>query len=208
MMAGKPFAKKGRSVFWVSIALICAAIGTTLLLANDMRNLRAAFRHYDIAWPFDAAPAPVATSPPVKEKKRLPQAIQLPDRFFETAKPELLGRFQRQVFLAGPDLCALFNEAGIANTGWQTSPFNPNSSECISERKLVRAENPDDIASFFLSMKGTPDGAVKVIRIKLILPNNTDGEAMKHELVEAVRILIGKTALERFHPGHRPDRET
>ncbi|MDI7862317.1 DUF6030 family protein [Rhizobiaceae bacterium n13] len=165
-----------------------------------MRNLRTAFRHYDIAWPFDA---PLQQSPAPNRQttdKRASQPIQLPDGFFQTERPDSLGRFQRQVYLTGPDLCALFNDAGIANTGWQASPFNPNTFECISERKLVRMEDPDNYASFFLSMKGTPDGAVNVIRMKAILPDNADGRTMKQELVETIKVLIDNTHWNDFAP--------
>ena len=201
-MAGKPFVKKGGTVFWISIALVCGAIGITLLLANDMRNLKTVLRHYDIAWPFDApvqldAPVRPTLAPKLQTTERKPAAPALPAlrlraNFYETEKPEILGGFQRQVYVGGPVLCALLNDAGFTNTGWLTSRFNPDIAGCFSERKLATT-NPAAQGSLFLSIKGSPDGSIGAIRMKIFWLDNADGQTLKRELIEALKIVIHKT---------------
>lgn len=199
-MSGKAFKKKRRSVFWIAVAIVCGAIAATLLLANDMRNLKAVFRHYDLKWPFVSREDESMIRRDLKSKRLPARPFELPKHFFETAKLESIGAFQRQVYIPGPALCALFNDAGITNAGWQTSPYNNKTSECLSERKLVADDDPDNYASFFLSMKGTPEGTINVMRMKLMLPDTADGEKMKRELVDAVKILIDKTHWTDFAP--------
>ena len=200
MMAGRAFKRKGRSVFWIAIAVICGAIGATLLLANDMRHLKAIAQHYDLKWPFATRQDEDAVRRDLKRKRLQTRAVDLPERFFDTAKLESIGTFQRQVYIPGPQLCALFNDAGIVNDGWQSSPYAGNSAECLSERKLVPEDDPDNFASFFLSVKGTPEGTIRVMRMKLMLPDTADGLKMKRELIDALKILIDKTHWTDFAP--------
>ncbi|MDI7862316.1 DUF6030 family protein [Rhizobiaceae bacterium n13] len=201
-MAGKSLVRKGRTVFWISIALVCAAIGTTLLLANDMRNLKAALRHFDVAWPIDTpaqpdapvrpAPAPKLQTTGRKPPEPAPPPVRLRANFYEPEKPEILGSFQRQVYVGGPELCALLNDAGFINAGWLTSRFNADIAACFSERKLA-ATNPEAQGSLFLSVKGSPDGSINAIRMKIFWLDNADGQTLKRELIEALRIVIQKT---------------
>lgn len=201
-MAGRPLVKKRRTVFWISIALVCATIGATLLLANDMRNLRSVLRHFGIVSPIEEQPqteAPAQTLPAPKHPKtaRMPAAPAVPEAhlradFYEAEKSEILGSFLRQIYISGTDLCALLNDAGFLNTGWQTSQFIPDTAACFSERKLA-ATNPLAQGSLFVSIKGSPDGFIDAIRMKIFWLGDADGQTLKQELIQALKLAIDRT---------------
>lgn len=182
-----------RSAMLLFAALLVAfalAIIATLLLANDRRNLRALLDHYDLHWLLVETPRQPAGTRALRGRRLAAVPISIPARFFAAPEDTALGTFVREVRASGFELCAAFKAAGVDNQGWQHSQFDRKTFECLSETVLPAKEDGAQNASFFFIAKGTPEGEVGSIRMKLVAPETEDGETVHRLLVKALEQLI------------------
>jgi len=177
-------------LFAVLLVAFALAIIATLLLANDRRNLRALLDHYDLHWLLAETPRQPAGTRALRGRRLAAVPISIPARFFAAPEDTALGTFVREVRASGFELCAAFKAAGVDNQGWQHSQFDRKTFECLSETVLPAKEEGAQNASFFFIAKGTPEGEVGSIRMKLVAPETADGETVHRLLVRALEQLI------------------
>jgi hypothetical protein len=103
--------------------------------------------------------------------------------------PEIKGKesaFLRNMHKNGETLCALFNRLGFPMSAWQPGGFTKNISECYNELTIPNPADPDNPSSFFLMIKGAPDGTLVSTRVKFIF----NDAATRAKLTEmAARVL-------------------
>lgn len=189
-MDNHPLKRKSRTLpILISIALACAAIGTPLLLANDKRHLRALLDYFHIDW-LHAKP-PVDVVPDRKtERPQVSQLPPVPPRLLLHTLNDLPSAFVRQFRIPGQSLCDVFAQSGfiIAEGGWQASPYDANTFECLAEEMHEATDGTNDFASFFLDIKGAADGRVTSLRMKIASPATDDGKRMREQLDKALTL--------------------
>ena len=179
----------GGRFFWLFLLAIIVTIGAVVLMANDFRNLRAVLGHYDIEWPPVLAQAPPEPQP--SKGRRLRGApIRLPSQLIDSDLEPYRSAFLRDLNITGPDLCDAFQQAGIANDGWNPGQFDKTEHECFSEITLPTDDAGEKKASFFFMAKGTSQGALGSIRIKLVAPETAEGETVLALYQKALNLLM------------------
>jgi hypothetical protein len=78
----------------------------------------------------------------------------------------------------GESLCELFDRSGFPMSKWQPGSYSKKVNECWNEKMIPNTEKPDDPSSFFLMIKGAPDGTLLSARVKFIFTS----EAARKEL--------------------------
>jgi hypothetical protein len=68
----------------------------------------------------------------------------------------------------GETLCGLFDRLGFKMSSWQPGSFAKTLNECYSEVDIPNAGDPNSPSSFFLMIKGEPDGTLVSARVKFI----------------------------------------
>lgn len=183
--------KKSALLLFVALLVIFAlVIAATLLLANDKRNLRLLFDRYDIDWLDANEMSPPSGTRALRGRRLAPVSVSLPARFFAQPESQSLGAFVREVRAKGQDLCAAFKDAGVNNDGWRPSQFDGKTYECLSETVYASKEEGGQAASFFFIAKGTPEGEIGSIRMKLVAPETPDGETVHRLFIKAMERLI------------------
>lgn len=197
----KPVRPKRSShlLFGALVVVILSAIAATFLLANDMYHLRSLARHYGLDQLFaepSGAEAPVA----LKGRRLEPVPVHIPPYVFTDFIEPGAGTFVREIRVRGPALCKELNRAGLKNPGWQTSEYDHRTSECLSETRFAAAGTEGGEASLFFIAKGTPEGDVRSVRMKLVAPAGMPGETAQAWLVEALSKIIDRTRWSDFAP--------
>lgn len=186
-------------LFGVLVVIILSAIAATFLLANDMYHLRSLARRYGLdrllAEP-SGTDAPVA----LKGRRLEPVPVNVPRYFFTDFIEPAAGTFVRDIRLKGPTLCSELSRAGLKNPGWQPSEYDRRTSECLSETRFAAPATDGGEASLFFIAKGTPEGEVRSIRMKLVAPAGMPGETAQAWLVEALSEIIDRTTWRDFTP--------
>jgi hypothetical protein len=185
-----PPRKSAMLLFAVLLVAFALAIAATLLLANDRRNLRILLDRYDLNWLLEPATGEPRGTRALRGRRLAPVPISIPARYFTGPESAAIGAFVREVRASGGELCAAFKAAGVDNSGWQPSQFDSKTYECLSETLLPATEEGGQNASFFFIAKGTPEGEVGSIRMKLVAPETEDGQTVHRLLVKALEQLI------------------
>jgi hypothetical protein len=185
-----PPRKSAMLLFAVLLVAFALAIAATLLLANDRRNLRLLLDRYELNWLLETASDEPRGTRALRGRRLAPVPVAIPARFFAGPETAALGAFVREVRARGEELCAAFKAAGIDNGGWQPSQFDSRTYECLSETVLQATQEGERNASFFFIAKGTPEGEVGSIRMKLVSPETEDGATVHRLLVRALEQLI------------------
>lgn len=190
-MDNHPLKRKSRTLpILISIALACAIIGTPLLLANDKRHLRSLLDYFHIDW---LHPKPAVEDAVSEAKMARPQPSQsppVPARLVLPVLHDLPSAFVREFRISGQTLCEVFAQSGfvIGDGGWKASPYDINIYECLAEEMHAATDGTNDFASFFLDIKGTPDGRVTSLRMKIASPPTEDGKRMREQLDKALTL--------------------
>lgn len=167
-METKPRRRLGILVFCFVFLMVAGAIAATVLLANNRRNLD----HLMRALGLPVTETMVIPKPGVMEKfkgKRLKGATLMIDTY--VFMPEIRDKesvFLRNMRKDGETLCARFNRLGFPMSSWQPGSFAKDINECYNELTIPNAANPDSPSSFFLMIKGAPDGTLISTRVKFI----------------------------------------
>ncbi|MCM2472779.1 hypothetical protein HGO38_04720 [Rhizobium sp. CG5] len=182
----------GRWLFALLVLAIGSAILATVLLANDMQNLRAIYRHYGLPWPLEDKQVERAPRP-LKGKRLIALPIKLPDHVLAAPEMDSIGALVRDIRRPGDLFCAAFADNGMPNGGWQPSQFDKTTFECLSETLIPSTDEAAQNASFFFIAKGDPDGNIGSIRMKLVAPDTDAGKTVHAMLVRSVELLIEQT---------------
>lgn len=189
--------KKSALLLFVSLLVVFTlVIAATLLLANDRRNLRLLLDRYDIDWMTEKETEKEITQPSgtraLRGRRLTAAPVSIPVQFFAPPEVEAFGAFVREVRAKGADLCAAFKAAGIENNGWQPSQFDTKTYECLTETVFAADENGAQNASFFFIAKGTPEGEIRSIRMKLVAPETPEGDSVHRLFIKAMEQLIAE----------------
>lgn len=190
-------------LFGVLVVVTLSAIVATFLLANDMHHLRSLARRYGLDRLF-AEPSGTEAPVALKGRRLEPVPVEVPRYFFTDFIEPAAGTFVREIRIRGPALCTELNRAGLKNPGWRPSEYDSRTSECLSETRFAAPDAATDTdggeASLFFIAKGTPQGDVRSIRMKLVAPAGMPGETAQAWLVEALSEIIDRTTWSDFAP--------
>jgi len=169
VMDTKTRRRPGLLIFCLVFLAVAGAIAATVLLANDKRNLNHLLRALGLPPVETKAPPP---RPGVVDKfrgKRLTGvALPLEVSTFDPSEVERAGALLRSLHKDGETLCELFNRVGFPMSSWQPGSFAKNINECYSELTIPNPADADNPSSFFLMIKGGPDGTLISARVKFI----------------------------------------
>jgi hypothetical protein len=190
-METKPRRRLGVLIFCLVFLATAGTIAATALFANNQRNLKRVLRSLGIP----VTETMVIPRPGVMEKfksKRLKGATLMLDAYI--FMPEIRDResaFLRLMRKDGKSLCDLFNRLGFPMSAWQPGGFTRTINECYNQLNLLNPSDPDNPSSFFLMIKGTPDGKLISTRVKIIFHDPSArarlAEMAEHVLVEFAR---------------------
>lgn len=186
-------------LFGVLVVVILSTIVATFLLANDMYHLRSLARRYGLDRLF-AEPSGTEAPIALKGRRLDPVPVEIPRYFFTDFIEPAAGAFVREIRVRGPALCAELNRVGLKNPGWQPSEYDGRTSECLSETRFAAPDPAGVEASLFFIAKGTPEGEVRSIRMKLVAPASMPGETAQAWLVGALSEIIDRTTWRDFAP--------
>lgn len=167
-METKPRRRLGILIFCLVFLVVAGTIAATALLANNHRNLT----HLMRALGMPVTETMVIPQPGVMEKfksKRLKDVGVMLDSYVLMPEiKDLQSAFLRNMHKDGETLCALFDRLGFKMSTWQPGSFIKSVNECYSEVTIANAADPDNPSSFFLMIKGGPDGTLISTRVKFI----------------------------------------
>lgn len=191
-MENTPSRRRGNLFFWLAFAVIAGAIGATVLLARDGANLKRLLRAlgYTPTVLQTEAPAPSAL-PKTKRLRNLSVPLD-PIVFLREIKDAESG-FMRRLSIDGKALCQGFSEAGFAMSAWSPGVFSSKTYECWGEQVFNADGEPDKQSSFFLMVKGLPDGELLSARVKFIFATPEMRDKLSQEAVRMLTLLAEKT---------------
>ncbi|EMS99683.1 hypothetical protein H009_00015 [Agrobacterium tumefaciens str. Cherry 2E-2-2] len=175
-----------------AVLAVCLAIGATVLLANDKKHLKSLLAYLNLAPAIQSATPPKMK--PVKRQKLAVQKVSLPPHLLKFEQMGDRASFARDFVVSGKELCDRFTAAGFSNPrGWDASPVNIRSFECMADFAAGNASDPAERASLFLEIRGEASGGIRSIRMKAVAPKTPDGAAVLTKLDEALAMIIGQT---------------
>lgn len=191
-MENTPSRRRGNLFFWLAFAVIAGAIGATVLLARDGANLKRLLRalgYTPTAFQTEAPAPPV--SPKTKRLRNLSVPLD-PIVFLREIKDAESG-FMRRLSIDGKALCQGFSEAGFAMSAWSPGVFSSKTYECWGEQVFNADAEPDKQSSFFLMVKGLPDGELMSARVKFIFTTPEMRGKLSAAAVRMLTLLAEKT---------------
>jgi hypothetical protein len=195
-----PPRKKSRAVFWIAAMVITSAILATVLLANDMRNLKALAQHYHISLFQQNVEITRKPAPTIRIKPK-PAQIRLPQHAFDLSGPAVRESFIRMWNITGETVCARLTDAGFPVGAWKQSDLDAGTYECSYETQDATSA---DAASFFVIVRGTASGEISGMRIKVIIPDTEAGKALKDKFVAVVGRLVKESQWTDFNAALDP----
>jgi hypothetical protein len=185
--------KQGRSgliVFGLFAAVLLGAIGATVLLANDYRNLNLLLARFGYA-PIKAEPEQRALRPYELKGNRMPRPKGLiPERLLVPTTP-MQTKFVRPIRKEPEALCEALRRAGFVNSGWKAGLLDKASWECQSYREFPRADaGAAAPSSAFLSIKGNAEARISSFRIKLNIEDKATQGAVTDAVIAAIRVFL------------------
>jgi hypothetical protein len=185
-MESIPRRKRGTLFFWFLFLVIAAAIGATVLLANDRRNYHRLARALGIPITETMVIPKPGTMEKFKGKRLKGVQVMLDSYVFMPEIKGWEGAFLRNMHKDGETLCELFDRLGFKMSQWQPGTFSRKVRECWSEATIANPDKPDEPSTFFLMIKGAPDGTLLSTRVKFIFTS----EAARAELTKkATQVL-------------------
>lgn len=164
----------------------------TVMLSNDMRNLKAVAHRMGLDWVLKT---PVAAKPAPQKAFRSaePAIISLSPHLLEEPHEELVGGFLRVWRITGPAMCKILRDTDIAAGAWAPAVFDAGAFECSFERIYEKQEDRI-LSSLFLVVRGNPDGTMANIRIKIVKPKTG-----AYGLLDANIFHVFETILTQLH---------
>lgn len=180
----------GPIVFGCLAIVLMAAIGATVLLANDYRNLNLLLARLGYA-PIDAGSRARTLHSYEMKGNRLPRPKGLVSARLIAPAEHVRARFVRTIRKAPEALCEALRQSGFANSGWKAGLLATDSWECQSYREFPDAtdgENPP--SSIFLSIRGNAETRITSFRIKLNIENGATRQAVTGAAVTAIQVFL------------------
>lgn len=191
--------KQGRSglvVFGLFAAVLLGAIGATVLLANDYRNLNLLLARLGYA-PIQTAPEERVLRPYELKGNRMPRPKGLISEGLLVPVTPMQTKFVRTIRKAPEALCEALRRAGFVNSGWKAGIFDKDSWECQSYREFPRTDGSTAVpSSAFLSIKGNAETRVSSFRIKLNIEDRATQDAVTDAVIAAIRVFLDEVRWE------------
>lgn len=151
--------------------LIALVISTTVLLANDHKNLNSLLKLFGAESWFAkpvAKPVVVKSTSEAGAKETIPQWL-LVDFGDRTS-----GQFDGTSSFESEDFCRIINDAlGKQVLSWAPSPLAPKEKECWTELPDAPSDDNSPANSLFIQVRGTSEDKVSDIRLKLVVVQNS-----------------------------------
>lgn len=184
-METKPRRRLGILIFCFVFLAVAGAIGATVLLANNARHLHTLMRSLGVK----IQEKPMATPERVVDKFRGHRLKDVPvgldPYLFQPVMKSRENTLLRNMRRNGETLCQIFDRIGFKMSSWQPGSFAKSLNECYSEVDIPNAADPNNPSSFFLMIKGEPDGTLVSARVKFIF-NDAATRAKLTELTARV----------------------
>lgn len=132
-------------------------------------------------------PPVVEPAPPAPPTPRAPGAIRSAAWLRDLGVPPPARRRDAAAVPAAA-LCSKLGEAGWAMSGWSEGALGGAARECIGERPFPSAagSTENEATNAFVILRGTPDGALRELRVKM---NVLDAATAADASTELVRLL-------------------
>jgi hypothetical protein len=191
----------GKLFFLIALLVIFAGILTTVLLANEGRNLRVLLRYFDIEMPAAITRSPQTEEPlgfrAIKGKRLPPARMALPTYAFANMRspPQT---FLRAIRSDPRSLCDQVKEAGFRGMDWVISSSNTDNWECSSLTTLLPSTDGDGAAqsSIFVLIKGDGENRVTSFRVKLNIERPADSGPVAALAADAAMIFLERVQWE------------
>ena len=185
--------KQGRSglvVFGLFAAVLLGAIGATVLLANNFRNLNLLLAHFGID-PLDVSQHQRELRSHELKGNRVPRPKGLISERLLTPVTPTQTQFVRTIRKAPEALCEALRRSGFVNSGWKAGSYDKTSWECQSFREFPdERDGPKPPSSAFLSIKGNALTRVSSFRIKLNIENRATQAAVTDAVIAAIEVFL------------------
>lgn len=192
LMEKSPSRRRGNLFFWLAFAVIAGGIGATVLLARDGANLKRLMSALGYRpTMLEAEQAALPATPKTKRLRNLSVPLD-PIVFLREIKDAESG-FLRRLSIDGKALCQGFSEAGFAMSAWSPGVFSSKTYECWGEQVFNADGEPDKQSSFFLMVKGLPDGELLSARVKFIFATPEMRDKLSKEAVRMLTLLAERT---------------
>jgi hypothetical protein len=191
-MEKSPSRRRGNLFFWFALAVIGGAIAATVLLARDGANLRRLTHALGYEPAALEMPKPVEPASPKTKRLRNLSVPLDPIVFLREIKDAESG-FLRRLRIDGKALCKGFSDAGFAMSAWSPGVFSSKTYECWGEQVFGAEGETDKQSSFFLMVKGLPDGELLSARVKFIFATPDMRDKLSREAARMLTLLAEKT---------------
>ena len=186
-MEKKQKGRSGVAFFLSAVALIFTAILTTVLLANEQRNLKQVLTAMGLQDVLrDATPAPPPEPVHPRPTKAEPPRVLLPARMFADLRtPEQ--QFIRQIRSDPRALCEGLREAGFRELAWKSA--ESGRWECSSLVPFARL-GAEPSSSIFILVKGSDQDEITSFRVKLNIEHSEDNQAVTSAAATAASVFL------------------
>jgi hypothetical protein len=168
-MQKEPRSPRGLLFFWLFLLAIAVAIGTTVLLAHNHRNLNRLLIAAGLRQPEQMIIPKPGKMESFRGKRLKGVEVMIPGHVFYPGEPDIDSTFLRTMPVEGKAICVALEKAGFKMTAWQPGTFATDTRECWVEEKLDPAEaQSNDPSTFFMIIRGLPDGTVSSARAKIV----------------------------------------
>jgi hypothetical protein len=154
------------AVFWLFAVLSISIVLGTVLLSNDMRNLRSLALRLGLNVETTTTNIPASIKPATTGRLSY---VVLPPILRTPVNLDYASDFQWVRQVSGRALCERLRAQGVAVSEWAETAFNSQTFECIFE-DIQRDDAGALLSSFFLVVRGDADGIGTGIRVKLTSP--------------------------------------
>ncbi|WP_275785492.1 DUF6030 family protein [Pararhizobium gei] len=186
--------RSGKAFFLATVGLIFAAILTTVLLANDKRNLRTLLTylgHPEILQTVEPTPAPVQVRS-LRTVRLAARTLIFPTHMFADMRvPQQ--NFIRFIQSDPRTLCEELSEGGFGDLDWTVSSAAQENWECSSTIVLPAPEGEEAVpSSLFIFIRGDGEKRVTSFRVKLNVENAADAGTVAERGGEAASIFLNQ----------------
>jgi hypothetical protein len=176
--------------------LLLGAIGTTVLLANDYRNLNLLLARLGLD-PVEAGPRQRKLRPYELKGERIPRPKGLISERLLTPVTPMQTAFVRSIRKAPEALCEALRRSGFVNSGWKVGTYDKQSWDCQSYREFPSGrEGPNPPSSAFLAIKGNAETRVTSFRIKLNIEDPSTQTLVTDAVIAAIEVFLDEVRWE------------
>jgi hypothetical protein len=180
----------GLLVFALFAVVLLGAIGATVLVANNYRNLNLLLVRFGFD-PIDTSPREWALRPYEMKGNRMPRPKGLISERLLTPVTPSQTQFVRAIRKAPEALCEALERSGFPNPGWKVGIFDKESWDCQSYREFPNeTDGANPPSSAFLAIKGNAETRVSSFRIKLNIENPATQNLVTGAVIAALEVFL------------------